>query len=158
MKDIQFKDGNKRFNCRVNGICIKDKKILLSKLKTDKYWTFVGGKVEFDEATDTAILREYREEIGVDLQIDKLIALIENFFELHGDSWHQYVFFYQLRDDNDVLEFFKGERQIADEEDGVYRWFDLSEVNSISIKPDCSKDILQKLSQGIQHYINRDND
>ena len=157
MKDIQFNDGNKRFNCRVNGICIKENKIFLSKLGTDKYWTFVGGKVEFDEATDNAILREYKEEVGVDLQIDKLLAVIENFFELQGDLWHQYIFFYQLRDDNNALEFFEGERKIADEEKGVYKWFDLSEINDISIKPDCSKDILQKLEQGIQHYINRDN-
>ena len=157
MKDIQFNDGNKCFNCRVNGICIKESKIFLSKLKTDQYWTFVGGKVEFNEATDNAIIREYKEEVGVDLQIDKLLAVIENFFEMKGDSWHQYIFFYQLRDDNNVLEFFEGEREIEDNEDGVYKWFDLSEINDIPIKPDCSKNILQKLSQGIQHYINRDN-
>ena len=83
--------------------------------------------------------------------------MIENFFELQGDLWHQYIFFYQLRDDNNALEFFEGERKIADEEKGVYKWFDLSEINDILIKPDCSKDILQKLAQGIQHYINRDN-
>ena len=156
MKDIQFSDGNQRFNCRVNGICIKENKIFLSKLKTDEYWTFVGGKVEFDEATDAAILREYKEEVGVDLQVDKLLALIENFFDLGGDSWHQYIFFYQLRDDNNVLEFFEGERQIADNEDGVYKWVDLSELDNMLIKPDCSREVLNKVSQEIQHYINRD--
>ena len=45
MRDIQFQKEHKRFNCRVNGICIKDNNILLSKLKDDNYWTFVGGKV-----------------------------------------------------------------------------------------------------------------
>ena len=79
MRDIQFQDEHKRFNCRVNGICIKDNKIFLSKLKNDNFWTFVGGKVTFDESTDSAVLREYEEEVGVRLQIDKMIALIENF-------------------------------------------------------------------------------
>ncbi len=157
MKDIQFNDGNKRFNCRVNGICIKDNKIFLSKLKTDKYWTFVGGKVEFDETTDNAILREYKEEVGVDLQIDKLLALIENFFELRGDSWHQYIFFYQLRDDNNALEFFYGEREVEDNKNAIYRWFDLGEIPDVPIKPDCSREILKNISHNIQHYINRDN-
>lgn len=157
MRDIQFQEGRNRFNCRVNGICIKDNKIFLSKLKADKYWTFVGGKVEFGEATDNAILREYKEEVGVDLQIDKLLALIENFFELRGDSWHQYIFFYQLRDDNNALEFFEGEREIEDNKDAIYRWFDLSEIPNVPIKPDCSREIINNIAPNIQHHINREN-
>lgn len=157
MKDIEFYDGNKRFNCRVNGICIKDNKIFLTKLKTDKYWTFIGGKVEFDETTDNAILREYKEEIGVNLQIDKLLALIENFFELQGESWHQYIFFYQLRDDNNALEFFNGERDVSDEKNAIYRWFDLEEIPHVQIKPKCSSEILRNISSQLQHYINREN-
>ena len=157
MKDIQFSDGNIRFNCRVNGICIKENKIFLSKLKTDKYWTFVGGKVEFNEATDNAILREYKEEVGVNLQIDKFIALIENFFDLQGDSWHQYIFFYQLKDDNNVLEFFEGEREVEDNKNAIYKWFDLAEISDVPIKPDCSREILKNITSKIQHYINREN-
>lgn len=157
MRDIQFEADDKKFNCRVVGICVKENRIFLSKLKDDAYWTFVGGKVAFGEATDAAILREYKEEVGVDLQIDKLIALIENFFDMQGDSWHQYIFFYQLRDDNDVLDFFEGERQIADNKDGIYRWFDLSELQNLSLKPDCSLEIIKSNSKNIQHYINREN-
>lgn len=157
MKDLQFQDGSNRFNCRANGICIKDNKIFLSKLKNDKYWTFVGGKVEFGESTDSAILREYEEEVGVRLQIDRMIALIENFFDLQDCSWHQYIFFYQLRDDNNALEFFEGEREIKDNKDGIYRWFDLAEIHNVPIKPDCSRAILDNISQSIQHYINREN-
>ncbi|MBQ2729426.1 MAG: NUDIX domain-containing protein [Clostridia bacterium] len=157
MKDIQLNDGNKRFNCRVNGICIKDNKIFLSKLKSDDYWTFVGGKVAFGESTDSAILREYEEEVGVRLQIDKMIALIENFFDLKGYSWHQYIFFYLLRDDNNALEFFEGEREIEDNKDAIYRWFDLTEISDVPIKPNCSREILRNISSKIQHYINREN-
>ena len=157
MRDIQFQEEHKRFNCRVNGICIKDNKIFLSKLKNDKYWTFVGGKVTFGESTDCAILREYEEEVGVRLQIDKMIALIENFFDLQDYSWHQYIFFYLLRDDNNALEFFEGEREIEDNKDAIYRWFDLTEISDVPIKPDCSREILRSISSQIQHYINRDN-
>ena len=156
MRDIQFQVDEKKFNCRVIGICIKENKIFLSKMKTDDYWTFVGGKVAFGESTDMAILREYKEEIGVHLQTDKLLAVIENFFELEGDDWHQYIFFYQLRDDNNVLEFFEGERQIADEENAVYKWFDLSQLEEVKIKPDCAKTVLKNMSQNVQHHINRD--
>ena len=157
MRDIQFQEEHKRFNCRVNGICIKDNKIFLSKLKNDNYWTFVGGKVAFGESTASAVLREYEEEVGVRLQIDKMIALIENFFDLQDYSWHQYIFFYQLRDDNNALQFFEGEREVEDNKDAIYRWFDLSEIPNVPIKPDCSIEILKNIDSNIQHHVNREN-
>ena len=157
MKDIQFQEEHKGFTCRVSGICIKNGRILLSKLKNDRYWTFVGGKVAFGESTDAAILREYEEEVGVRLQIDRLLAVIENFYDFQGDSWHQFIFFYQLRDDSHALEFFEGEREMDDNKNGVDRWFDLTGICNVPIKPDCSREILGTLSPQIQHYINREN-
>lgn len=156
MKDIQFKENNEAFNCRVVGVCMKNNKIFLSKLKNDKYWTFVGGKVTFGESTDAAIIREYQEEVGVTLQVDHLAAVIENFFELNEQLWHQYIFFYQLRDDEGALEFFEGEREVVDNKEAIYKWADLSELQSIEIKPDCSVDILKDISKDTQHYINRE--
>lgn len=156
MEDIQFKAGEGMFNCRVVGVCIKENKIFLSKLKDDKYWTFVGGKVAFGESTDTAVIREYQEEVGVTLQVDHLAAVIENFFEMNKQVWHQYIFFYLLRDNNEVLNFFDGNREIADHKEAIYQWFNLSELQNMSIKPNCAFKILEDLSHNTQHFIDRD--
>ena len=157
MKDIQFNNGNKCFNSRVCGVCVKDNKILLSKLRTDKYWKFIGGKVEFNEDINHAILREYKEETGASLQIDKLLGFIENFFDTQDSSMHQYIFFYQLKDENNALELFDDEREMDDNKNGIYKWFKLSDINDIPIRPECFKDIFLNKSEGIQHYINREN-
>lgn len=156
MNDIQFAADSGMFNCRVVGICIKENKIFLSKMRSDDYWTFIGGKAMFGESTDEAVIREYSEEVGAALQVDHLMAVIENFFKLDGKQWHQYIFFYLLRDENNVLEPFDGERHIADESNAVYKWFDLSGLDGIKIKPDCAAEILKKLPKHTEHYINRD--
>ncbi len=91
------------------------------------------------------------------MQIDKLIAIIENFFDLRDDFWHQYVFFYQLRDDNNALEFLEGEREVGDNNDGIYRWFDLADISNVPLKPDCSREVLSNITSYIKHYINREN-
>lgn len=157
MRDIQIKEPNSSFNCRVVGICLKNNKILLCRLKTDDYWTFLGGKVAFGESTAEAIVREYREETTANVQADHLLAVVENFFPLEGKRWHQYIFFYQLRDDNNELQLFDGERAISDDADAVYKWFDLSELDRITIKPRCSPAVLQNLSSSeILHLVNRD--
>ena len=98
--------------CRVVGICIKDNEILLSKAKTENYWTFLGGKPIFGESTEKAVIREYKEETGINLEIDRLISVTENFFEMDGCQWHEYIFFYLLKDTNDLLKVSEEEHTI----------------------------------------------
>ena len=156
-KDIQYKTDDGYFNCRVVGVCVKNNKVFLSKLKEDEYWTFIGGKSEFGEATDEAIIREYKEETGATLQINRLLSVIENFFEMDNSNWHQLIFFYLLNDDNNELEDFDGYKEVNDNSNAIYQWINLKQIDSLNIKPNCAQQILKEFPQNIVHYINRDN-
>lgn len=153
MKDIQFIEDNSAFNCRVNALIIKDNKILLTRLKTDDFWTFIGGKIQFGESSEQAVLREVKEETGAELQIDKTIALIENFFHLRGKDWHQYIFFYKLKAD---LEVFEGSRDLKDDPRGEIKWFSLDELNCLDIRPVCCLNLIDKPFNGVMHIINKE--
>ncbi|MDD6571690.1 MAG: NUDIX domain-containing protein [Thermoflexaceae bacterium] len=158
MRDIQIKEDESVFNCRVAGVIVKNNMILLNRLKNDDFWTCVGGKVAFGESTEESIIREYREETGVNIRIEHLSAIVENFFEFNSKQWHEFLFFYELKDENGELDFFEGERKIKDNANGVYKWFDLNELESIKMQPECSYRIIKNItSQNIQHIINRDN-
>lgn len=156
MKDIQFEDGNSVFNSRVNGICIKDGKVLLSKLRGDAFWTTVGGKVAFGETTEEGILREFQEEMGVYIQVDRLLGIVEHFFDFKGKTFHQYLFVYGLKDEKNVLEVFVGEGKMADNPRGICRWFPLDEIDSVPIKPDCLRRFLQPSDAGVIHLYETD--
>ena len=43
-----------------------------------EYYVFPGGGVKEGESTETAIIREIREELSLDAKIDKLLFEIEN--------------------------------------------------------------------------------
>lgn len=60
---------------RVRAIILLDNKIVLIKrIKTSgSYWVFPGGGVELGESNKEAMIRECKEELGVDIKVDKLL-------------------------------------------------------------------------------------
>jgi 8-oxo-dGTP diphosphatase len=65
-------------------------KILIAKRKLDakfepNRWEFPGGKVEFTEHPEACVVREIKEELNIDIQIEKFFALNSHVYqeELH---------------------------------------------------------------------------
>lgn len=65
--------------CRlyVDGICIKDGKILLVKRNCEPFkgfWHVVGGEVQDDETLEDALKREFNEETSLDVKIGNVLG------------------------------------------------------------------------------------
>ena len=60
-----------RFRIRVGGICFINKKLLFitHKKKNKEYWVIPGGKVEFGEPAAEALIREFKEELDMDIDV-----------------------------------------------------------------------------------------
>ena len=157
MRDIKYENSDRIFNFRVCGILIKENKILLNRLKCNSFWTFIGGKVVFGETTYESIIREYKEEIGINVEIDHLVSIVENFFFYRNKKWHELLYFYLLRDPLNKLQIFSGTKDILDNSLGEFIWLDIKKLDSIRIQPECSHDILLSLhSSNIKHIIHKD--
>jgi len=65
---------------RVRAIIIKDNKILTIKRTKPEgiFWVFPGGGVEEGETNEEALIRECREELGVDVKIDNLFCEMDS--------------------------------------------------------------------------------
>ena len=79
MKDIIYQADNYVFSYRVGGVLIHNGKILLQKVPNDDGYAFPGGHVTFGETTDVTLVREFKEELGADIQIVRLLMVGENF-------------------------------------------------------------------------------
>jgi ADP-ribose pyrophosphatase YjhB (NUDIX family) len=67
----------KTFSICVDGIYVKDSKILLLKRNVEPfkgYWHVAGGHVEENESLQDALKREFKEETGLDVKVGKIVG------------------------------------------------------------------------------------
>lgn len=117
------------------GIVIKDGKILLSKQFGNGY-DVPGGGLELGELPEQAVIREIKEETGIDAKNPKLLSVETSFFKMTHDNGrcHQSLLFYYQ------CEFVGGEFSTDgfDEQEKQYadmpEWIDLKELSNINVK------------------------
>lgn len=86
------------------------------------WWEFPGGKIEEGESPEQALIREIREELGVEIEVHDLIGIIDydyETFHLHMNCYWATVV--------------KGELQLLEHE--AAKWLDASNIESVDWLP-----------------------
>ena len=67
------------FNIRITGILIEDNQILLvqQKLSDKRNWSLPGGRLERGETISQGLIREMKEETGLDVEIVRMLYLCD---------------------------------------------------------------------------------
>ncbi|MFT3691718.1 MAG: NUDIX hydrolase [Kofleriaceae bacterium] len=90
----------------------------------------LGGGIEFGETSRDAVVREIREELGIELREPTLVTVLENLFTYGGQPKHEIVFVYDglVGDasvyDRDDLMFDEGNERIP------VRWVDPHDLDA----------------------------
>lgn len=157
---ITFTEGQNKFNFRVAGIAVHLHRILLHTTLQDDFWNLPGGRVEFQESTDQALIREIREELGIDIQLDKLLYVNEDFFEYARMKYHEIGFYYTFSfpEGHEILD---REGEFPGIEDGgrlIFKWFTIEELQGLSVYPvELKTDIMSVIdgSADLKHRIHQ---
>lgn len=116
------------------GAVIKDGKILLSKQFGDKY-DLPGGGIDLGEKLEDGVIREVKEETGIDVKNPKLLGFEESFFmDSHAlnEAYHCYLFYYACEYVGGELStdgFDEWEKQYAE----MAEWIPLDRINEIKV-------------------------
>ncbi len=75
----------------IYGVIIQENKVLLTR-QWDGY-SFPGGAVEKGEDMYEALVREIREETGLEVKVGEVVACENSFFKWMGSYWHTILIF-----------------------------------------------------------------
>lgn len=78
--DITFETEAGRFNYRVCAILVDEGRILAMHDERSPYFYLPGGRVRMGERVEDAVLREVREELGIEVRIVRPLWLSQSFF------------------------------------------------------------------------------
>ena len=127
-RDFRTKLNQTVFGVRATALIVKDNRLLVVE-DEDGFYT-IGGAIQVDEATEDAVVREVKEELGVASRAVQLAFIVENRFEQAGIHYHNIEFHYLV----DLLE----EAPLVMQEETKSlpcRWIPLNQLHTFPLKP-----------------------
>lgn len=160
MSMITFERENSQFNFRVAGLLFHNGRLLLHTTKQDNFWNLPGGRVEFHESSEQALVREMQEELGLAVHVDRLVYLDEAFFEYDSKQYHEIGFYYLVSLEDAEHDYFQREEPFVGlEDDGrlIFQWFSEQEISDLEVYPEILRTRLHDIMNGTEmiHSVRR---
>lgn len=152
----------KRFNIRVYGLLLdKMERILVSdECIRGKYYTkFPGGGMEQGEGTIECLIREFKEETGLDIKVETHFYTTDFFQVSFFNPAEQIISIYykisadgleDLKVKTAVFDFDVPQLENKEDQKEVLRWIKLSELSEMDVSLPIDKLVVNKLLQAYQ--------
>ena len=155
---ITFDRGNLRFSYRVGGVAIRDGKVLLQQPVEGGFCFLPGGRAELQESAGETLRREMQEELHADVVVERLLWVVENFFERGGKTFHELGLYFLMTfpDDSSVGDTSKTFLVEEVNHKFVLQWYALDSLDSVQVYPSFLQTALQALPDGTEHIVHID--
>ncbi len=156
--DCCISQDNKYFRYRAAAIIVENDCILLASNDVSDYYYSVGGGVHIGETSQKAVEREVFEETGVKYEVDRLIAIHENFFSditvFKSDACHEISLYYLMKP-RGTQELNSNSTCLVGKE--YMNWIPISDLKNITAYPTFLYDVLENPTKEVKHYITKQN-
>jgi ADP-ribose pyrophosphatase YjhB (NUDIX family) len=148
--DISYLLPDKGFSYRVSGFLLRNGKLLL-QMDNNEY-AVPGGQVGWGETHEDALKREYDEEIGADVSVEKLVCVEENFYSYGGRDWQQICCDYLITL-NDESEIPLDGSWLGKEGHITFHWVPVEQLSKIAVYPTTIPEMIANIDKGVQHTV-----
>ena len=156
-KDMTVPCEDGMINLRVGAIILKDGQFLMVGNDREDYLYTVGGRIQFGETSEQAVIREVEEETGVHMDIDRLGFISEVYFfsdapSHRGKTIYEISLIYYMKVPEDFSpvseDFLEGEAKEH------LRWVPVGDERRMY--PEFFKTELQNPSYTVKHFVRDD--
>lgn len=121
---------NFKFRASAYGVLIENGKILLKRHPAIEKFDLPGGGIELDETIHEGLVREFKEETGLSVEIGKLLFVEDSFFTYNGEDAHGILIFYEVKKIGGTL--------TTNKEDSVeVKYLDVDSLNHDNVHRSC---------------------
>ena len=114
------------------GVCVKDGKVLLCYPKDRSYSYLPGGHIEFGETGREALVREMKEETGLDATAGDLLGVVESSFVQKGERHCEINLIYKMS----LVSSLSSSSPLSALEDWIcFDWVDCDKIDSANLLP-----------------------
>jgi len=160
--DISFARDGTGFSYRVAGIVMRNGHVLLQNTERDPGYAFPGGQVAFGETSAETLAREFREELGAEIEVGALRWVEENFFRWNHTQYQQIGLTFAVELVGKIEIPMEGRfRCLETRTGGNQVWFTWMPVerlrdSDITVYPHDAADLLARLDRGVRHILRRE--
>ena len=155
---ITFTREGVRFTHRVAGVAIDDGRVLLHQFEGDDFWALPGGRAELLEPATETLRREMREELAIDVEVIRLLWVVENFFEYDGLRFHELGLYFLMqvpagwsqRTNQGAFVGHEGHLVLT------FEWFPLADLDQLRVLPSFLPQALRELPSEARHVVHID--
>ena len=115
------------------GVCIRNGRVLLCLPKDRSYSYLPGGHIEFGETGREALVREMKEETGLDATAGDLLGVVESSFVQKGEKHCEINLIYEMKVEVEG----KGRQwNVSSCEDWIcFDWVECDKIDSVNLLP-----------------------
>jgi len=95
-KQFEVDTSELKFRVSVYGLLIKDNQVLVQRVPVSKKYSLPGGAIKLGEQIPSALIREFKEETNVDIEVTELIGIKTSFFISFGHKYHNILLAYKV--------------------------------------------------------------
>jgi ADP-ribose pyrophosphatase YjhB (NUDIX family) len=161
---VTYEKKHKTFVYRVAAVIVNHERVLLHRTESDHFWSLPGGQTGVNEPAIEALKREMREELADEVEVERLLWVVENFFhdQKQDKQFHELGLYFlahlPLHSSHLIENGSSSGFEMENKSEFIFQWFpqDAAELRKIPIYPLFLKYGLANLPLETEHVINQD--
>ncbi len=160
-KKISFDWDEGWFGIRAAGVMLDGKnRVLLSRLEDEDVWVLPGGAISLHETLNAAVKREFLEEAKFEIEVHRLLWILENYFVFNGKRAHDIGFYFLVSPEEArgvwERDEFVGQEELHTHDRSwvlIFKWFDISKLKDLNLKPSVFIKLLKNIPKHPTHVV-----